>query len=127
MDATRITTFTLDRLQVWQRCKAIDEIDAPIPSEWAWGKRPYNRKRPAPNVSVSFLLPANFFCLLFLTPRCSLFAYFMQLFERQKAEDGPDPSSKWGPDHTEHDLEDPDNEDNVPIPLAKPGPSKLSA
>ena len=51
----------------------------------------------------------------------------MQLFDRQATEDGPDPSSRWGPDRTELDSVDPDNEDTVPIPRAEPGPSKLSA
>ena len=32
MDPTQITTFTLDRLQVLVRCKAIAEIDAPSKS-----------------------------------------------------------------------------------------------
>ena len=52
MDPTRFTTFTLDRMQVLVRCKAIAEIDAPVPAEWLWGLRPYHRKRPAPVVSV---------------------------------------------------------------------------
>ena len=53
MDPTRITTFTLDRLSTLQRCKAIAEIKAPIPTEWEWGMRPFHRRRPAPVVSVS--------------------------------------------------------------------------
>ena len=35
---------------------------------------------------------------------------------RQKVEDGSDPAANWGADRVEADLEDPDDEDNVPIP-----------
>ena len=45
----------------------------------------------------------------------------MQTFDRQQIEDGPDPVSKCAPDRTTPDLEDPDNEDHVPIPLAVAG------
>ena len=53
----------------------------------------------------------------------------MQRFTRQETEDGPDPSTKWGPDHTIADTVDLDNEDNVPIPLAGAGaaPGKTHA
>ena len=30
--------------------------------------------------------------------------------------DGPDPTAKWGADRVEADSEDPDNDDNMPIP-----------
>ena len=39
------------------------------------------------------------------------------------AEDGSDPTTKWGADRVKADSEDPDDEDNVPIPAAVPGPS----
>ena len=45
----------------------------------------------------------------------------MQRFARQKAEDGSDPAANWGADRVEADSEDPDDEDNVPIPPAIPG------
>ena len=53
----------------------------------------------------------------------------MQKFDRQATEDGPNPASKWGPDRTVADIVDPDNEDNVPIPLAGAGtaPGKTRA
>ena len=47
----------------------------------------------------------------------------MQRFTRQKVEDGSDPAANWGADRVEADLEDPDDEDNVPIPAAIPGPA----
>ena len=40
----------------------------------------------------------------------------MQRFGRQLKEDGQDPSAHWGKDRVEAELEDPDNDDNVPIP-----------
>ena len=40
----------------------------------------------------------------------------MQRFGRQLKEDGENPSANWGKDRVEADLEDPDNDDNVPIP-----------
>ena len=46
-----------------------------------------------------------------------------QRFPRQAIEDGSDPAATWGPDRTEADVKDPDDEDNVPIPLAVPGPA----
>ena len=39
------------------------------------------------------------------------------------AEDGSDPTANWGADRVEADSEDPDDEDNVPIPAADPGPA----
>ena len=45
----------------------------------------------------------------------------MQLFSRQQTEDGPDLASKCAPDHADLDMEEPDNEDHLPIPLAVPG------
>ena len=39
-----------------------------------------------------------------------------QRFARQKTEDGQDPSAKWGADLLVTDTEDPDDEDNMPIP-----------
>ena len=39
-----------------------------------------------------------------------------QRFARQKTEDGQDPSTKWGADLLVADTEDPDDEDNMPIP-----------
>ena len=47
----------------------------------------------------------------------------MQRFARQVAEDGSDPTAKWGADRVKADSEDPDDEDNVPIPAAVPGPA----
>ena len=40
----------------------------------------------------------------------------MQRFARQKTEDGPDPSANWGKDVGVTDIEDPDDEDYMPIP-----------
>ena len=40
----------------------------------------------------------------------------MQRFDRQRTEDGENPSAHWGKDRVEADSEDPDDEDNVPIP-----------
>ena len=40
----------------------------------------------------------------------------MQRFGRQLKEDEENPSATWGKDRVEADLEDPDNDDNVPIP-----------
>ena len=51
----------------------------------------------------------------------------MQKFERQKSEDGPNPSSKWGPDRTTYDQVDPDGEDTIPVPLTRRVPTKHSA
>ena len=51
----------------------------------------------------------------------------MQKFERRKAEDEPNPSSKWGPDRTTYDQVDPDGEDTIPVPLTRRVPSKHSA
>ena len=45
----------------------------------------------------------------------------MQRFARQKCEDGSDPAANWGADRVTADSEDPDDEDNVPIPAAVPG------
>ena len=44
----------------------------------------------------------------------------MQRFDRQISEDTRDPSTKWGKDITPADAgaEDPDDEDNLPIPSA---------
>ena len=39
-----------------------------------------------------------------------------QRFARQKTEDGHDPSVNWGVDLLVADSEDPDDEDNMPIP-----------
>ena len=47
----------------------------------------------------------------------------MQRFARQAAEDGSDPADTWGPDQVEVDTADPDDEDNVPIPIAVSGPT----
>ena len=50
----------------------------------------------------------------------------VQTFARQKAEDGPDPSAKWGEDlagTNPEDPEDPDNEDYMPIPDVGAGPA----
>ena len=47
----------------------------------------------------------------------------MQRFARQAAEDGPDSAANWGADRVHADPEDPDDEDNVPIPAANPGPA----
>ena len=47
----------------------------------------------------------------------------MQRFARQKAEDGSDPAANWGADRVEADSEDLDDEANVPIPAAEPGPA----
>ena len=47
----------------------------------------------------------------------------MQRFPRQAIEDGSDPSATWGPDWVQSDSKDPDVEDNVPIPVAVPGPT----
>ena len=38
-------------------------------------------------------------------------------------EDGENPSANWGKDRVEADSEDPDDEDNMPIPAAVPGPT----
>jgi hypothetical protein len=46
-----------------------------------------------------------------------------QRFDRQAAEDGPDPSSTWGKDREESDPEDLDSEDYMPIPKAGTGPT----
>ena len=51
-----------------------------------------------------------------------LFA-LIQRFPRQATEDGSDPSATWGPDRVEADAVDPDDDDNVPIPVATPGPA----
>ena len=40
----------------------------------------------------------------------------MQRFGRQLKEDGPNPAAHWGADRVEADSEDPDDEDNMPIP-----------
>ena len=40
----------------------------------------------------------------------------MQRFARQAVEDGSDPVAHWGADRVRADPEDPDDEDNVPIP-----------
>ena len=42
--------------------------------------------------------------------------FVTQRFARQKTEDGPDPSAKWGKDLLVADTEDPDDEDYMPIP-----------
>ena len=40
----------------------------------------------------------------------------MQRFGGQLTEDGEDPSARWGKDRVDADSEDPDDEDNMPIP-----------
>ena len=40
----------------------------------------------------------------------------MQRFGRQAKEDGPNPAAHWGKYRIKADSEDPDDEDNVPIP-----------
>ena len=47
----------------------------------------------------------------------------MQRFPRQAIEDGSDPADTWGPDRVEADTVDPDDEDNVPIPVVVSGPA----
>ena len=49
----------------------------------------------------------------------------MQLFDRQKIEDGSDKTHRYAPCRDELDASDPDGEDNLPIPLARP-PGKPS-
>ena len=44
-------------------------------------------------------------------------------FERQKIEDGPNPAATWGIDRTVPDAEDPNDEDNLPIPISVPNPT----
>ena len=44
------------------------------------------------------------------------FAFVSQRFSRQQTEDGRVPSAKWGADLLIADTEDPDDEDNMPIP-----------
>ena len=44
------------------------------------------------------------------------FAFVSQRFARQQTEDGRVPSAKWGADLLVADTEDPDDEDNMPIP-----------
>jgi hypothetical protein len=46
-----------------------------------------------------------------------------QRFSHQQTEDGSDPSSKWGKDLDDSDREDPDTEDNMPIPHAGTRPT----
>ena len=40
----------------------------------------------------------------------------MQRFGRQKKEDGTDPAANWGKDRVDPNTEDPNDEDNMPIP-----------
>ena len=47
----------------------------------------------------------------------------MQRFTRQVSEDGSDPTANWGADRVKANSEHPDDEDNVPIPAAVPGPA----
>ena len=53
----------------------------------------------------------------------------MQIFVRQRNEDGANPAANWGEDRTEDDTEDFDDEDNLPIPdaalAADPGKSRV--
>ena len=100
--------------------------------EWEWGKEPHDRKRPVPATKV----PKNFnrHIVHAEIPRAcriitlsSLFNFgllllFVQRLARQLNEDGLDPSSKWGQDRKDSDMEDPDSEDYMPIPDAGTGP-----
>ena len=59
-----------------------------------------------------------------------LFLVFLQRFLRQQAEDGDDPSANWGADLPvpTTEVEDPDDEDNLPIPDARqPAKTKASS
>ena len=49
----------------------------------------------------------------------------MQLFDRQKIEDASDKTRRYAPCRDELDASDPEGEDNLPIPLARP-PGKPS-
>ena len=80
--------------------------------------KPFYRERPAPQIS-SLLSESN--CtsadFIYLTRICF---YLSQLFERQFAEDGDLTTRVWARDHspTPEGEEDPDNDDNLPIPRA---------
>ena len=45
-DPTRISTFSLDKTRVWQRCRAIAEFKGT--TDWTFGVIPYRRSDPAP-------------------------------------------------------------------------------
>ena len=66
-------------------------------------------------------------CLVLISDTLSC---FLQRFLRQQAEDGDDPSANWGADLPilATEAEDPDDEDNLPIPDAKqPASAKTRA
>ena len=67
-------------------------------------------------MSISFLMLV---CCFHLLMSIGLFV-LMQRFPRQATEDRSDSADTWGPDRVEADMVDPDDEDNVPIPVANP-------
>ena len=58
LDPTRVSTRTLTKAQVKQRVKAIARSN--MEDDWVWGVEPYERDRPAPNVSFCFLVLPKF-------------------------------------------------------------------
>ena len=124
LDPTRTSTFQLDQIQIWQRSKAIAKVD--MTSTWEWVLRPYSRRRLPPAVSYYSFTDITLVSVFVLGSDPLLLA---QIFDRQRIEDGPDPASKCAPDRATYDLEDPDNEDYVPIPLviASTPPGKTRA
>ena len=61
-DPTRISTFPLDKVQVWHRCRAISEFKGN--NDWTYGVAPYYRKSLPPKVALfcfSFNMHLAFF------------------------------------------------------------------
>ena len=99
-------------------------------AEWEWGLEPYSRRNLPPAVSNVLYSPTFIMSISFLMLVCCFHVLMpsgplvlMQRFPRQATEDGSDPADTWGPDRVEADMVDPDDEDNVPIPVAVPGPA----
>ena len=127
LDPTRTSTFELTKAAIRVRVKAIATVR--MGEKWTWGLEPYSRSNPPPVVSNTLFLPTSpmptsfpmsVYCFCLLMPT-GLFV-LIQRFSRQGIEDGSDPSATWGTDRTEADAQDPDDDDNVPIPLAVPSP-----
>ena len=53
-DPTRISTFPLDKVQVWHRCRAISEFKGN--SDWTYDVAPYRQKNLPPAVSTFLFL-----------------------------------------------------------------------
>ena len=128
LDPTRTSTFELTKDEIRRCVRAIATVR--MTAEWEWVLEPYSRRNLPPAVSnvlysPTFIMSISFLmlvCCFHLLMSSGLFV-LTQRFPRQATEDGSDPADTWGPDRVEADTVDPDDEDNVPIPVANPGPA----